>query len=168
RVHLLLVAGAMAALPLFYMMFVIAAGASVVWYITVLMPSLMAHTPLGRATFIYVAAVVSPALAGSILVVFLFKPLIFRIQEDQRRRSLTRQSQPLLFELVDRICWATGAPIPQRVDVDYRVNASAQPLGGVWSVAAGKMVLTIGLPLFAGLSSRQLAGVIAHEFGHFS
>ena len=30
------------------------------------------------------------------------------------------------------------------------------------------MVLLIGLPLAAGLSLRQFAGVLAHEFGHFS
>ena len=30
------------------------------------------------------------------------------------------------------------------------------------------LVLTIGLPLAAGLNLRQLAGVLAHEFGHFS
>lgn len=29
-------------------------------------------------------------------------------------------------------------------------------------------MLTIGLPLVAGLSLQQLAGVLAHEFGHFS
>ncbi len=30
------------------------------------------------------------------------------------------------------------------------------------------MVLTIGLPLMAGLNTRQFAGVLAHEFGHFA
>src|SRR6185369_1001304 len=30
------------------------------------------------------------------------------------------------------------------------------------------LVLTIGLPLVAGLDTRQLAGVLAHEFGHFT
>jgi Zn-dependent protease with chaperone function len=29
-------------------------------------------------------------------------------------------------------------------------------------------VLTVGLPLVAGLSARQLAGVLAHELGHFA
>jgi hypothetical protein len=30
------------------------------------------------------------------------------------------------------------------------------------------LVLTIGMPLVAGMSLRQFAGVLAHEFGHFS
>ena len=29
-------------------------------------------------------------------------------------------------------------------------------------------MLTIGLPLVAGLSLREFAGIIAHEFGHFT
>jgi Zn-dependent protease with chaperone function len=168
RIHLMLVACAMATLPVLYLAFVAAAGWGVFYYIVHMMPSLLAHTPRGRAGGAYFLAISAPAIAGLILVLFLVKPLFFRIRDERRRRSLTRQSQPLLFELVDRICDATGAPKPQRIDVDYQVNASAQPLGGIWSVATGKMVLTIGIPLIAGLSSRQLAGVLAHEFGHFS
>lgn len=168
RIHLLLVACAMAALPMFYLAFVAGAGFGLFYYISQVMPELLSHTPGGRAAVLYFLAVSAPAVAGTILVLFLIKPLFFRIRDERRRRSLTRQSQPLLFELVDRICDATGAPKPQRIDVDYQVNASAQPLGGIWSVATGKMVLTIGVPLIAGLSARQLAGVLAHEFGHFS
>ena len=29
-------------------------------------------------------------------------------------------------------------------------------------------MLTIGLPLVAGLSAREFGGVLAHEFGHFA
>jgi hypothetical protein len=35
-------------------------------------------------------------------------------------------------------------------------------------VFGGELVLTIGLPLAAGLNLKQFAGVLAHEFGHFS
>ena len=35
-------------------------------------------------------------------------------------------------------------------------------------VAGGDLVLTVGLPLVAGLSVQQFAGVIAHELGHFT
>src|SRR5262249_33517292 len=40
--------------------------------------------------------------------------------------------------------------------------------GGALGVFGNTLVLTIGLPLAAGLSLKQLAGVLAHEFGHFS
>src|SRR5207237_6787769 len=46
------------------------------------------------------------------------------------------------------------------------LNASAQLRRGVWN---GKdLVLTLGLPLVAALNTRELAGIIAHEFGHFT
>lgn len=168
RVHLVLVALAMALLPVLYLAFVALVAFGVIIYTTLVMPSLLSNVPRGRAAVIFFGLIIAPVIAGGVMVLFMIKPLFFRIQDDRRRRSLTRSAQPMLFELVDRICEATGAPVPQRIDVDYQVNASAQPLGGIWSVATGKMVLTIGIPLIAGLSARQLAGVLAHEFGHFS
>ena len=158
----------MALLPVMYVAFVAAVACGLVFYTGFVMPSLLTHVPRGRVAVIFLGLIFAPVIAGAVMVVFLIKPLFFRIRDERRRRSLTRSAQPLLFELVDRICEATGAPIPQRIDVDYQVNASAQPLGGIWSVATGKMVLTIGIPLIAGMSARQLAGVLAHEFGHFS
>ena len=168
RLHLMLVAVAMALLPVMYIAFVAAVAFALVFYTGFIMPSLLTHVPRGRVAVIFFGLIFAPVIAGAVMVLFLIKPLFFRIRDERRRRSLTRSAQPLLFELVDRICEATGAPIPQRIDVDYQVNASAQPLGGIWSVATGKMVLTIGIPLIAGMSARQLAGVLAHEFGHFS
>lgn len=58
--------------------------------------------------------------------------------------------------------------MPVRVDVDCEVNASARLRRGLLSLGQRDLVLTIGLPLVAGLSARQLAGVLAHEFGHFA
>lgn len=168
RLHLMLVAVAMALLPVMYIAFVAVVAFALVFYTGFIMPSLVTHVPRGRAAVVFLGLIIAPVIAGATMVLFLIKPLFFRIRDERRRRSLTRSAQPVLFELVDRICEATGAPVPQRIDVDYQVNASAQPLGGIWSVATGKMVLTIGIPLIAGMSARQLAGVLAHEFGHFS
>src|SRR5205085_783656 len=86
-----------------------------------------------------------------------------------RRRSLTPQSDPLLFEFVERICDLVGAAPPRRIDIDCDVNASASFRRGWLSLLSGRdLVLTIGMPLAAGLSLQQFAGVLAHEFGHFS
>jgi len=144
------------------------AAAGVVFYVTQVIPSLTVRPPSGRAGLLYLMLIATPPVAGVILVVFMLKPLFFRIVSDTRRRSLTRQGEPRLFELVDAISQSVGAPSPVRIDVDYQVNASASPAGGLLSVASGKLVLTIGVPLVAGLSSRQLSGVLAHEFGHFA
>ena len=63
---------------------------------------------------------------------------------------------------------AVGAPAPRRIDVDCEVNASASFRRGLFSMAGNDLVLTIGLPLVTGMSLAQLAGVLAHEFGHFA
>ena len=48
------------------------------------------------------------------------------------------------------------------------VDATASFRLGAAGLLGQDMTLTIGLPLVAGLSMRQFAGVLAHEFGHFS
>jgi Zn-dependent protease with chaperone function len=168
RLRLLLVAATVTTLPCLYVGLIVLAAAGVFYYVTQVIPSLTLSPMSGRAWLIYLLLIATPAVAGVILVVFMLKPLFFRIVSDTRRRSLTRQGEPRLFELVDAISESVGAPKPARIDVDYQVNASASPAGGLLSVASGNLVLTIGVPLVAGLSARQLSGVLAHEFGHFA
>ncbi|HWB11252.1 MAG TPA: M48 family metallopeptidase [Pirellulales bacterium] len=122
----------------------------------------------GRAAVVPAVAYVAPLLAGAILVFFMFKPLFARPVRRGKPRSLNREQEPLLFAFVDRVCAAVRAPRPSRIDVDCDVNASASFRRGVLSMLGNDLVLTIGLPLVAGLNSRQFAGVLAHEFGHFS
>jgi hypothetical protein len=113
-------------------------------------------------------AYVAPLVAGAILVFFMFKPLFAKPVKRGKPRSLNREQEPVLFAFVDRVCAAVRAPRPSRIDVDCDVNASASFRRGVLSMLGNDLVLTIGLPLVAGLNSRQFAGVLAHEFGHFS
>jgi Zn-dependent protease with chaperone function len=109
-----------------------------------------------------------PLAIGMILVVFMIKPLFARQGRRAEQFSVGQADEPLLFAFIARICGLVNAPLPSRVDVDCQVNASASFRRGVWSLAGNDVVLTIGLPLAAGLSARELAGVLAHEFGHFA
>ena len=111
---------------------------------------------------------VAPMIIGGILVLFMFKPLLSRPAQRRKSRALSRDKEPLLFAFVDRLCDAVHAPRPKRIDVDLQVNASASFRAGMLSMLGSDLVLTIGLPLVAGLNMRQFAGVLAHEFGHFS
>jgi hypothetical protein len=70
---------------------------------------------------------------------------------------------------VKRVAEAVGSPLPKKIDVDCDLNAAAAYQRGVWSIFLGSdLKLVIGMPLAAGLSLQQFAGVLAHEFGHFS
>ena len=123
----------------------------------------------GKAALLALVAYVAPLVIGAIVIAFMFKPLFARPANEGRRRSVTPNSDPLLFEFVDRICELVGAPRPKRIDIDCQINASASFRNGWLSLLSGRdLVLTIGMPLAAGLTLQQFAGVLAHEFGHFS
>lgn len=167
RLSVVLVALAMLTLPLLYLALI-----GVIMYVT--WWHLTGHVDMvsdypGRSLLLSWFRYAAPPALGVILVGFMFKPLFAPSLRRGRVRSLPRQSQPLLFEFVDKICEMVGAPAPERIEVDCDVNAAAsygESLRGI--VLGRRLTLTIGLPLVAGFTMRQLAGVLAHEFGHFS
>jgi hypothetical protein len=109
-----------------------------------------------------------PLFIGLVVLVCLVKPLFARPVSPDKPLRLDPREEPLLFGFVGRLCQALGAPVPREIHVDCRVNASAGFRRGLLSLFGNDMVLTLGLPLVQGLSLQQLAGVMAHELGHFS
>lgn len=105
---------------------------------------------------------------GAMLLFFLVKPLVVRPRPRRASLALRSASEPVLFALLQLVCDAVGAPVPDRVEVDCRLNASAGFQRGLGSLIRGKVVLRIGLPLVALLDLRGLAGVLAHELWHFN
>ncbi len=166
RVGILLVTAVMIVLPLIYVALIGLTGYAV-YYHAVNHTGMLAFGS-GRAKIMVFLVYVSPLVIGAILVLFMIKPLFARPAKHVRRRSLTNASEPLLFALVERICEVVRAPQPRRIDIDYQLNASASFRRSWLSFLGSDLVLTIGMPLAAGLSARQLTGVLAHEFGHFS
>jgi Zn-dependent protease with chaperone function len=111
------------------------------------------------------------ACLAALLLLFLVKPIFFRLRmKDDGVMTLTRESEPLLFAFVERLCGATKAPRPAEIEVDCEPNAGARLRRGIGGLFSRKreLVLRIGLPLAAGLSVRQFAGVLGHELGHFN
>lgn len=121
----------------------------------------------GRAVIFAVLAYAAPLIVGGILIAFMIKPLFSWGSSDRRTRSINRESDPLLFAFVDQICETVRSPKPSRIDIDCDINASAH-FESALGLIGNRLVLTIGMPLAAALSLQQLAGVLAHEFGHFS
>jgi hypothetical protein len=132
---------------------------------------LFANEPLiarnAHSLFAWMAYLGVP-LGCVITAFFLVKPVLFPPLRLRPPMPLDPNEEPRLFEFVSRIADAFGAPRPTRVTVTLEVNTSA----GValdWRSVLGPPTTTLqlGLPLAAGLTVGQFAGVIAHEIGHF-
>jgi Zn-dependent protease with chaperone function len=164
RLWILIVAAVMVVLPIIYLGIVALACYAMYWHAT-RNAAVFHNVRNARAAFLMYFG---PLVVLGVLVFFLFKPLFARPERPAKRRSLSPDREPLLFAFVDAVCSAVGAPTPVRIDVDCAVNASASPEHGLFSLLRRRLVLTVGLPLVATLDVKQFAGVLAHEFGHFS
>lgn len=174
RFGIVLVSFVMVMLPLIYVALIGAVG-WLVWYHAVNHTGMISAAGgvgsgrnAGRAVVLAFLAYLAPIVAGAGLVLFMIKPLFSKPATDSGRRTLKPDDEPLLFEFVDWICKAVNSPRPQRIDIDCNINASASFNRGILSMAGNDLVLTLGMPLVAGLTMRQFGGVLAHEFGHFA
>jgi Zn-dependent protease with chaperone function len=166
RVGVIVVAMMVVVLPVLYVSLIGLLGYGVYWHaVTNTAVAGMGH---GRARGAAVMAYLAPLVAGGVAVLFMLKPLFARMPRRFQQVSLNRGRQPLLFAFVDQICDTVHAPRPKRIDLAFDINASAGFSGGLFSLLSSNLVLTIGMPLVAGLSLQQFAGILAHEFGHFS
>ena len=120
------------------------------------------RSPLG--IFLKLVLYIFPFFVGFLFIFFLIKPLFAPEPERDEPFALNHADAPQLFALVGWICRSLEAPIPSRIDVSHSVNASAE----VRSIFGNDIVLELGLSLAAGMNLSQFAGVIAHEYGHFS
>lgn len=161
---LALVAFAMVLLPVIYVGLIGLAGYGTYYHATHHTSILYWHGFRFAKALVYA----TPIVAGTTLVIFMLKPLFAKQVRQAVAYSLDPRQEPLLFSLIERICTLVGAPIPRRVDLNCQVNAAASFRRGLLSLVRNDLVLTIGLPLAAGLNMRQFAGVLAHEFGHFA
>ncbi|QDU63279.1 Protease HtpX [Planctomycetes bacterium Pan216] len=110
----------------------------------------------------------APLIAAFGVIVALVKPMLARPASSSSGVKLKPQDAPMLFALVDHLARCIDAPLPTRIEVDCNVNASASYATGWWNmVRGGDFTLKVGLPLIGGLTLRQLAGIVAHELGHF-
>jgi len=149
--------------PLVYLGILAGLVAVVALYINVLPGFLEGiHSGVGK-----IAVVVVPVFIPAVLFLFLLKPLFTR-HRPPPRYVLKRENFPALFTLVETLCEKIKVPVPVKIVLDNEVNASAGSARGILSLVRGKLVLTVGMPLVMGMSIREFAGVLAHEFGHFA
>jgi len=162
------VASAMVLLPLLYLALVGCVAYGVYWHATEHLSWFASRVGGIRLTLVKGFAYAAILAVGLIMVFFLLKPLFARIPKHAQPLALHPGAEPRLFALIVAICKAVGAPQPRRIDLDANLNASASFRRGVLSFLGGDLVLTLGLPLVANLTVAELAGIVAHEFGHFT
>jgi Zn-dependent protease with chaperone function len=167
RLGLLLVALAMVLLPVLYLAVIAGLGWAVYLH-AVHDVVIFEGGGGGRVMLAKLALYLAPIVAGVVAVLFMLKPLLARPPKPPETLKLEREGQPLLFDFVEHLTRAVGAPMPREIRVDCEVNASAGFRRGFASFFGSDLALTIGLPLVSGFTLRQLAGVLAHEFGHFA
>jgi Zn-dependent protease with chaperone function len=166
QIGLGIVALTMVLLPLIYVA-LIAGVVQLVWWHLQNDAGIFKHVH-GRGAILALIIYVGPAIAGAIFILFLVKPLFSRSAKPVPSFKIEPEAELLLFGFVAKICQLVGAPVPREIRLDTQVNASAGFRRGWWSFFGNDLVLVIGLPLAAGMTSRQVAGVLAHEFGHFA
>lgn len=165
---LLLVTAMMILLPLIYLGLV----AALIWgmdYFAVHYRFLVASVQgEPRWYLLKLLAYAGPLFIGGVLVLFMVKPLFARRASQPEPMILNPASEPTLFALVAKICDLVGAPMPGQIQLDCHLNASASFKAGGGNLFGRQTVLTIGLPLVAGVNMQEFAGIIAHEFGHLT
>lgn len=122
----------------------------------------------GRAAITALLVHVAVGLAGLCLIFSLLAPLFRRNRGAASGVLLPPSDQIALHCFVRALCNLIKAPLPDEIRLGFDPNASAGRERRFFGLFRSRLVLSIGAPLLYGLDLRALAGVIAHELGHFS
>jgi Zn-dependent protease with chaperone function len=167
RITLLLTALGLCLLIVAYFACLAGLGWGLYLYATRVVPASF-HLRGGRILIIIGLMHLGVGLAGLALLYSLLAPLFRRGRSEPDGDVLAATQHPVLHCFVRALCTLIKAPPPDEIRTFALVNASAARYGGFLGILGGKLVLTIGEPLFYGLTLRSLAGVISHELGHFT
>lgn len=166
QIGLLLVAFFMVLLPLAYFAFVGLAGYGVYWYAVHGRALFSSFTGGIYVLFLKMILYIGPLVGGLVAVIFMFKPILARSPKRAEPIELNPAQHPRLYQFIAHLSDLLRVAIPRRIYLDCDLNASAGFRRGWLSLFGNDRVLTVGLPLVAGLNTRQLAAVVAHELGH--
>jgi Zn-dependent protease with chaperone function len=102
-----------------------------------------------------------------VLIGLVLKSLWVKLAAPQGRR-MTPRAHPRLFEAVDEVRRAAGAPRVHEVQLTNDLNAAIVQLPRLGLFGWHKNYLILGLPLLQIMSLDEFKAVLAHEFGHLS
>jgi len=168
QVGLLLVASFMVLLPLAYLALAAFAAYGVYWY--AIHGLALFSSFEGGFQFLILKGIlyVGPLLGGTVAVIFMFKPILARRRKSAPRTEMNPAQHPRLYQFIAHLSDLLGVSVPRRIYLDGDLNASAGLRRGWLSFFGSDLAVNLGLPLVAGMNTRQLAAVLAHELGHCS
>jgi len=168
RFGMILIGGVMLLLPVAYLVLLLLLGHTIYWHAVYWHEIATAQVKIAPSDWAG-AQIAGSLILGPVVLLFLLKPLFYRDPLEQGKpQRLKESAEPFLFEYIAAICDSVGSPVPKSIRVNCEVNASASFRRGFSSLFSDDLTLTIGLPLVAGMTVRELTGVLAHEFGHFA
>jgi Zn-dependent protease with chaperone function len=119
---------------------------------------------INQRYYFLLIVLVGMVLGATVLqVLSAFRFLLHRPDDNNELElPLTRKRAPGLFDLVDNIAAERALRAPDEIRV------AADSLAHVYEGNGGKKVLVVGAIPIASFSQEALAGVLAHELGHFT
>ncbi|MFO1094683.1 MAG: M48 family metalloprotease [Planctomycetaceae bacterium] len=166
RLTALIVASVMILLPLIYVAFIAVIGWLTWWHAS--HDYVWLSVPGGRIKILAAIAYFGLIVLGCLWVLSLIKPLFLRPADQATEGGLAREAEPLLFQFAEKVADVVGSPRPEQIRLALEANAYASYDTRMLGLGRKTFTLTLGIPLASGLTLAQLAGIIAHEFGHFS
>lgn len=166
RLALLFSAAALCLLIVAYIACLIGFGYALYLYAVHFVPN--SFQVRGRGVILVILLHIGVAIAGLGILYSMIVPLFRWGRSESDAVPLDPAAHPVLHCFVHALCDLIGSPQPDEIRLIPMPNASAGRWGGFLGIIGGRLVLEIGEPLFYGCELRSLAGVIAHELGHFS
>ncbi len=111
---------------------------------------------------ISLGAVVPAAIVGTVVTLFLLRPLLLTGSR-AKTIPLPRDKEPRLWAFVDRISDVLQAQRPASLEMDCSLDARSSGPG----LFGGSSKIVFGLPLAGTLNLPQFAGVVAHELAYY-
>jgi hypothetical protein len=163
---LLLVAFFMVLLPLAYLAFAAFTAYCVYWYAIHGLALFSSFAWTFQLLILKVILYIGLLLGGAVAVFFMFKPILARRRKSAPPLELNPAQHPRLYQFIAHLSDLLRVSMPGRICLHCELNAGADFRRGWLSFLGNDLVLNLGLPLVAGLNTRQLAAAVAHELGH--
>jgi hypothetical protein len=104
---------------------------------------------------------------GAAVLLCLLKPLVVPRRRSVRSYAVEKNEEPLLHDLIERVCENLNAPRPKSVRLECSTHYGSAYRRGMLGYLTGDLALTLGLPLTASLSVEQLASLVAGEIAPY-